>query len=137
MDEVADGDGESIFVFVLPVESQWTGTLASITLAGPAGTATLDGESDNPMSILRDRTTGRVRAFLDRSPPTPPGSRSSSAAESLIPKRGADATRTAVSATRPGTSSRQPKRANRRDEGDGDREAGRRHAGVTLGRTAI
>jgi len=64
MDKVADGDGESFFVYILPVESEWTGALASLTLSGPSGTATLDGESDSPMSILRDPRTGQVRAIL-------------------------------------------------------------------------
>jgi len=64
MDEVADGGGESFFAYVLPVESEWAGALASLTLSGPSGTATLDGESDSPMSILRDPGTGQVRAIL-------------------------------------------------------------------------
>ena len=54
----------SSFVFALPVQPGWADALASVTLSGPAGTATLDGGSDIPMAILRDPVTGRVRGFL-------------------------------------------------------------------------
>lgn len=58
-------DGEvSSFVFALPARPGWADALASVTLSGPAGTATLDGNSDMPMAILRDPVTGRVRGFL-------------------------------------------------------------------------
>jgi len=74
MDEVADGEGESAsFVFLLPVRPGWAGALASITLSGPGGSVTLDGDSDEPMAIVRDTETGQVRAILrgDRVPPLP------------------------------------------------------------------
>ena len=54
----------SSFVFALPAQPGWAGALATVTLSGPAGTATLDGGSDIPMAILRDPVTGRVRGFL-------------------------------------------------------------------------
>ena len=54
----------SSFVFALPAQPDWADALASITLSGPAGTTTLDGNSDIPMAILRDPVTGRVRGFL-------------------------------------------------------------------------
>ena len=54
----------SSFVFALPAEPGWADALASVTLSGPAGTATLNGGSDIPMAILRDPVTGRVRGFL-------------------------------------------------------------------------
>ena len=54
----------SSFVFALPAEPGWADALASVTLSGPAGTTTLDGDSDIPMAILRDPVTGRVRGFL-------------------------------------------------------------------------
>ena len=38
--------------------------LANVTLSGPEGAATLDGDSDVPMAILRDPRSGQVRAFL-------------------------------------------------------------------------
>ena len=69
MAEVADGDGSSSFAFALPVQPVWAGELAAITLDGPGGSVTLDGESDSPMAILRDPQTGRVRGFLRDLPP--------------------------------------------------------------------
>ena len=54
----------SSFVFALPVQPGWADVLARITLSGPAGTTTLDGDSDMPMAILRDPVTGQVRVFL-------------------------------------------------------------------------
>ncbi len=64
MPEVADGDGGSGFAFALPVQPGWEGSLASITLSGPGGSATLDHKTDRPMTILRDPRTGQVRGFL-------------------------------------------------------------------------
>ena len=59
----------SSFVFALPAQPGWADALASVTLSGPAGTATLDGDSDIPMAILRDPRTGQVRGIL-RDPPS-------------------------------------------------------------------
>ncbi|WP_420634967.1 Ig-like domain-containing protein [Candidatus Palauibacter sp.] len=70
MPSLADGDGRSSFVFVVPVRPGWEGNLASITLSGPGGSATLDGESDRFMAILRDPGNGQVRGIL-RDAPTP------------------------------------------------------------------
>ena len=67
--EVADGDGSSSFAFVLPVEPGWAGSLAGITLSGPGGSATLDGDTHRPMSILLDPNTGQVRGILRDLPP--------------------------------------------------------------------
>lgn len=69
MPETADGDGRSSFAFVLPVRAGWEGDLASITLDGPGGSATLDGESDIPMAILRNPRTGQIRGILRNLPP--------------------------------------------------------------------
>ena len=68
MPVTADGDGSSSFAFALPVRNGWEDSLATITLSGPGGSATLDGESDIPMAILRDPQTGQVRGIL-RDPP--------------------------------------------------------------------
>ena len=68
--EVADGDGSSSFAFVLPVEPDWAGRLAKITLFGPSGSVTLDSDTDLPMSIMLDPTTGQVRGILRDLPPT-------------------------------------------------------------------
>ena len=68
MQEVSDG-GTPSFVFALPARAGWAGRLASITLAGPAGVVSLDRRSEQPMTILRNSRTGRVRGILrDRSP---------------------------------------------------------------------
>lgn len=68
MQEVSDG-GTPSFVFALPARAGWAGRLASITLSGPAGVVSLDGRTEQPMTILRDSRTGRVRGILrDRSP---------------------------------------------------------------------
>ena len=63
MPEAADSSAAG-FVFALPVRPGWANALASITLSGPGGSFTLDGETDRPMTILRDRITGQVRGFL-------------------------------------------------------------------------
>lgn len=64
MPEIADGDGGSSFAFALPVRDGWAGNLENIVVTGPRGTATLDGESNVPMAILRDPRNGRVRGIL-------------------------------------------------------------------------
>ena len=64
MPVTADGDGSSGFAFALPVRAGWEDRLAAITLTGPKGSVTLDGESDIPMAILRDPRTGQVRGIL-------------------------------------------------------------------------
>ena len=64
MPAMADGGGESSFVFVVPGRDGWEGDLASITLSGPGGSATLDGDTNQPMTILLDPGSGRVRGLL-------------------------------------------------------------------------
>ena len=64
MPEVPDGDGSSFFAFVLPVRPEWAGNLASITLSGSGGSITLDSDTDLPMAILLDPSTGQVRGIL-------------------------------------------------------------------------
>lgn len=62
--EVADGEGGSSFAFTLPVEPEWAGSVASISLSGPGGAALLNRDTDQPVTILRDTTTGRIRGIL-------------------------------------------------------------------------
>ncbi len=64
MPEVADGDGNSSFAFVLPVEPGWAVRLASITLSRPGGSVTLDSDTDIPLFILVDPNTRQVRGIL-------------------------------------------------------------------------
>ena len=58
----------SAFVYALPARTEWAEALASITLIGPNGSVTLNGESDRPMVILRNPLTGQVRGFLSDLP---------------------------------------------------------------------
>ena len=64
MPDVTDGDGRSSFAFVLPVQPGWAVRLASITLSGPGGSVTLDSDTDFPLFILVDPSTGQVRGIL-------------------------------------------------------------------------
>ena len=66
-DMPAIGDAEreeTSFVFALPVQSGWGDNLASITLSGPRGSATLDSDTDLPMTILFDPSTRQVMGIL-------------------------------------------------------------------------
>ena len=87
--EVADGDGSSSFAFALPVQDAWAGALASITLSGPAGSVTLDGDTNRPMAILRDPGTGQVRGILRDLPPVAAAAQADAAA-ALSPEPGLD-----------------------------------------------
>lgn len=87
MREVADGDGRSAFAFALPTQPGWAESLAAITLSGPAGSATLDETTDRPMSILRDRATGQVRAILRGDPGAVQGAADQAGASGIDPSR--------------------------------------------------
>ena len=69
MPETADGDGRGSFVFAVPADPAWAGELASVTISGPGGSFTLDGETDLPMTILRNPRSGQVRGILRDLPP--------------------------------------------------------------------
>lgn len=62
--EIADGDGESGFVFALPVSPAWADRLATVVLQAPGGIATLSRAGGPPAAILRDPRTGRIRAIV-------------------------------------------------------------------------
>ena len=64
MRAVTHSDGRLSFVFVLPVRSGWDDALASLTITGPGGSATLSTESDIPMALLLDPRTGQARGFV-------------------------------------------------------------------------
>ena len=68
MPETADGDGNSSFAYVLPVQAGWEGNLATVILSGPGGSATLHSNSDIPTAILRNPRTGQVRGILRNVP---------------------------------------------------------------------
>ena len=73
MPVIADGDGSSSFVFAVPVGEGWGDALASITLSGPAGSFTLDRNTDRPMAILRNPESGQIRRIMRDLPPGPAG----------------------------------------------------------------
>ena len=64
MTPVADTEGRLGFAYAVPVGGDAVRLLESITLSGPDGTATLDGDTNRPVVILRDRVSGRVRGLL-------------------------------------------------------------------------
>lgn len=63
-------DGGAGFAFVLPLEPEWANLLARLTLSGPGGAVTLDENTDRPTAILRDSSTGSIRAILRGQPGT-------------------------------------------------------------------
>lgn len=83
MPEVADGDGSSSFAPVLAVQPGRGDSLASITLSGPGGSVTLDGDTDLPTTIPLDPSTGEVRGILRDVP-------EADAATALAPQVGVD-----------------------------------------------
>ncbi len=87
MPEVACDDGSSSFAFVLPVDPEWRDKLASITLTGPGGSATLDSDTDRPMVILHNSQSGQVRGFL-RDVPGEAMAASKIAVDALSPEPG-------------------------------------------------
>ena len=56
--------GEEHFVFTLPVDPAWAGSLASITVSGPNGSDLLDATVHRPLAIVTDMVTGRIRKLL-------------------------------------------------------------------------
>ena len=85
MPEIADADGASAFVFVVPAEPGWASALAGLTLTGPEGEVTLDRDTDRPMAILRDPRNGQVRGFHRDLAPAVAASGDLAAALSLEP----------------------------------------------------
>ena len=71
--ETAAGGGS--FVFALPADPAWARALASITLSGPSSSVTVGSDTDLPMTILRDPSTGQVSGILRDSPQPEPAAR--------------------------------------------------------------
>ena len=86
MRELSHGDGRSSFAFALPVQSGWAASLAAITLSGPGGSVTLDGDTDRPMTILRDPRNGQVRAMLRGAPGDAQAAADQAAATGIDPR---------------------------------------------------
>ncbi len=86
MREMADSDGRSTFAFALPAQPGWADALSSITLSGPGGSVTVDGDTDRPLAIMRDRGTGQVRAILRGVPGAAQAIRDSAGAAGIDPR---------------------------------------------------
>ena len=59
-----DGNGGRHFFFTIPIEADWADALQRITLTGPEGIVTLDGDDQRRISVVTERSTGRIRAIL-------------------------------------------------------------------------
>ena len=59
-----DKYGNKYFFFAIPIEAGWEGSLERITLTGPEGEVTVDGNDPRSLTIVTDRATGRIRAIL-------------------------------------------------------------------------
>lgn len=59
-----DQFGNKYFFFTLPIEPGWEESLDRITLTGPEGSVSLLTEDERPLSVVTDRSTGRIRALL-------------------------------------------------------------------------
>ncbi len=65
MKSVADREGQRAgFAFAIPSSPDWTDVLTEVELIGPEGSAILDADSNDPVLILRERTSGQVRALF-------------------------------------------------------------------------
>lgn len=64
MPAIAGEEDRSSFAFTVPAREVWASDLARITLSGPDGSFSLDGDTDRPAAIVRDPRTGRVRGFF-------------------------------------------------------------------------
>ena len=108
MSEVPHGAGGSEFAFALPAHPALVDALASITLAGPAGRAVLDRQTDRPMAILRD-ATGQVRGILRDPPADIANSSADPGAGTLLSESGIEALFSRGIPERPEASSRRPR----------------------------
>ena len=72
MQEIADPEteGDAGFTFAIPVQAGWAEALATITLTGPEGSATLarDDPASAAAALVLDATTLRIQAILHASP---------------------------------------------------------------------
>ena len=59
-----DEYGDKYFLFTIPIEEDWGGSLGRITLTGPEGVVTVDRNDPRSISIVTDPSTGRIRAVL-------------------------------------------------------------------------
>ena len=59
-----DVDGNKYFLFAIPIEDEWEGSLERITLTGPEGEATVDDSDPRSLTVVTDPVTGLIRAIL-------------------------------------------------------------------------
>ena len=59
-----DGNGGRHFFFTIPIEADWAEALERITLTGPEGIVTLDADDQRRITVVTERSTGRIRAIL-------------------------------------------------------------------------
>ena len=59
-----DGNGGRHFFFTVPIEADWADALERITLTGPEGIVTLDANDQRMITVVTERSTGRIRAIL-------------------------------------------------------------------------
>ena len=59
-----DKFGNKYFLFTIPIEDDWEGSLERITLTGPEGEVTVDGDDPRSLTIVTDPATGLIRAIL-------------------------------------------------------------------------
>ena len=59
-----DQYGDKYFFFAVPIEGDWEGSLERITLTGPEGEVSVDGDDPRSLTIVTDPSTGRIRAIL-------------------------------------------------------------------------
>ena len=57
-------DGGGTFVFLIPYESEWAGSLDRMVLSGPEGEYVLSRDDEPGMAVVTDRSTGRIRAII-------------------------------------------------------------------------
>lgn len=59
-----DGNGSASFAFAVPIEPQWSRTLASVRLEGPGGSVITEHEAAPPIAVLRDAASGQVTRIV-------------------------------------------------------------------------
>ena len=62
MEQLAHGGAS--FLFAIPYEEEWGASLARIVLSGPEGQVELTADGSDPVALVLDRNTGRLRAVL-------------------------------------------------------------------------
>ena len=98
MDELDGGGGN--FVFAIPFEEEWHDALQQIVLTGPEGAVELNQDSREPVALVLDRETGRLRTVLRGGDAA--ASVTAVAADAAGPGRAVPDTRTLVSFGLPG-----------------------------------